>query len=63
MTASRIVTAIMAGVLFMRTIGTLMQWRRISNDPKISKYISTKAYINMWIDMAIDITTAVILLR
>ena len=63
MTANRIVTAIMAGVLFMRTIGTLMQWRRISNDPRISKYISTKAYINMWIDMAIDITTAVILLR
>lgn len=63
MTASRIVTVIMAGVLFMRTIGTLMQWRRKSNDPKVSKYISTKAYINMWIDMAIDITTAVILLR
>lgn len=63
MTASRIVTAIMAGALFMRTIGTLMQWRRISSDPKISKYISTKAYINMWVDMAIDVTTAVILLR
>lgn len=63
MTASRIVTAIMAGVLFMRTIGTLMQWRRISSDPKISKYISKKAYINMWVDMVIDVTTAVILLR